>query len=87
MYIDSTWLINPICLGKSSDKNCEIHEQHFVVFSWLLRNQRRYVSRNLLHTKLEELHIATAQKPLIHQNELVVQYLHKISHACCSLCR
>ena len=27
--------------------------------------------------KLEELHIATARKPLIHQNQPVAQYLHK----------
>ena len=28
--------------------------------------------------KLEELHIVTARKPLIHQNQPVAQYLHKI---------
>ena len=28
--------------------------------------------------KLEELHIATARKPLIHQNQPVAQYLYKI---------
>ena len=27
--------------------------------------------------KLEELHIATARKPFIHQNQPVAQYLHK----------
>ena len=27
--------------------------------------------------KLEELHIATARKPLIHQNQPVARYLHK----------
>ena len=30
-----------------------------------------------LFVKLEELHIATARKPLIHQNQPVVRYLHK----------
>ena len=28
--------------------------------------------------KLEELHIVTARKALIHQNQPVAQYLHKI---------
>ena len=28
--------------------------------------------------KLEELHIVTARKPLIHQNQPFAQYLHKI---------
>ena len=36
--------------------------------------------------KLEELHIATARKPLIHQNQPVARYLHKNSHVCCGLC-
>ena len=31
----------------------------------------------LLFVKLEELHIATARKPLIHQNQPVARYLHK----------
>ena len=31
-----------------------------------------------LFVKLEELHILTARKPLIHQNQPVAQYLHKI---------
>ena len=31
-----------------------------------------------LFVKLEELHIVTARKPLIHQNQPVAQYLHKI---------
>ena len=30
-----------------------------------------------LFVKLEELHIATARKPLIHQNQPVARYLHK----------
>ena len=33
---------------------------------------------SLLFVKLEELHIVTARKPLIHQNQPVAQYLHKI---------
>ena len=33
----------------------------------------------LLFVKLEELHIATARKPLIHQSQPVVQYLQKNS--------
>ena len=32
----------------------------------------------LFFVKLEELHIVTARKPLIHQNQPVAQYLHKI---------
>ena len=31
-----------------------------------------------LFVKLEELHIVTTRKPLIHQNQPVAQYLHKI---------
>ena len=31
-----------------------------------------------IFVKLEELHIVTARKPLIHQNQPVAQYLHKI---------
>ena len=33
---------------------------------------------NHIFVKLEELHIVTARKPLIHQNQPVAQYLHKI---------
>ena len=33
---------------------------------------------SILFVKLEELHIVTARKPLIHQNQPVAQYLHKI---------
>ena len=32
----------------------------------------------IVFVKLEELHIATARKPLIHQNQPVAQYLQKI---------
>ena len=32
----------------------------------------------MIIVKLEELHIVTARKPLIHQNQPVAQYLHKI---------
>ena len=31
-----------------------------------------------IFVKLEELHIVTARKPRIHQNQPVAQYLHKI---------
>ena len=31
----------------------------------------------VIFVKLEELHIATARKPLIHQNQPVARYLHK----------
>ena len=34
-------------------------------------------SSDLFFVKLEELHIATARKPLIHQNQPVARYLHK----------
>ena len=33
---------------------------------------------SFIFVKLEELHIVTARKPLIHQNQPVAQYLHKI---------
>ena len=32
----------------------------------------------VVFVKLEELHIVTARKPLIHQNQLVAKYLHRI---------
>ena len=35
-------------------------------------------SLHCLFVKLKELHIVTARKPLIHQNQPVAQYLHKI---------
>ena len=35
-------------------------------------------TENPFIVKLEELHIVTARKPLIHQNQPVAQYLHKI---------
>ena len=38
----------------------------------------RLISAWYLFVKLEELHIVTARKPLIHQNQPVAQYLHKI---------
>ena len=31
-----------------------------------------------LFVKLEQLHIVTARKPRIHQNQPVAQYMHKI---------
>ena len=40
-----------------------------------------------IFVKLEELHFATARKPLIHQNQPVAHICTKFSHACCSLCR
>ena len=38
----------------------------------------KYMQNLTLFVKLEELHIVTARKPLIHQNQPVAQYLHKI---------
>ena len=41
-------------------------------------SHRPEVRKLLLFVKLEELHIVTARKPLIHQNQPVAKYLHKI---------
>ena len=36
-----------------------------------------YQVAHLVFVKLEELHIATARKPLIHQNQPFARYLHQ----------
>ena len=47
----------------------------------IMCNQMYFFSMQIMtnvFVKLEELHIATARKPLIHQNQPVAQYLQKI---------
>ena len=45
---------------------------------FLTGNKNPFTPIYLLFVKLQELHIVTARKPLIHQNQPVAQYLHKI---------
>ena len=60
-------------MDKASMVNNEVRE-------WISNfsiSQQKYLL-SLVFVKLEELHIVTARKPLIHQNQPVAQYLHKI---------
>ena len=80
LYLSAYWL----CAVIMSDAN-----RHHLLLTW----ERKVLSRWIqilcygkmchgrlfvLFVKLEELHIVTARKPFIHQNQPVAQYLHTI---------
>ena len=48
------------------------------LYEWFSSSVCLSVCPSHLFVKLKELHIATARKPLIHQNQPVAQYLQKI---------